>query len=154
MAVSTLAAAQQALSEGKTPYARQLLEEVQTEEFPELERNKWCLLGRIPGADLQTVCGFLPSLDEELLLRAEAVLTQGDVSRAAELLSAAENREDPRWNLLQGNVLVLQRQYVQAAEILKKAEKGYPKECWPLLETCFRELGDFQQAYLYACRQK
>ncbi len=153
-AVSGLAAAEQALSEGKNPYARQLLEQTETGAFPELERKKLLLLGGVPGADLQTISGQLPSLDEELLLRAEAALAQADTDRAAGLLAAAENREDLRWNLLQGKLLLLQKEHAAAAACLQKAEAAYPKACLPLLEVCFRELGDFQKAYLYACRQR
>lgn len=154
MAVSTLAAAEQALSSGKYLYAAQLLEELETGEFSGLERKKLLLLGRIPGIDLQTIAMQLPSLDAELLLRAEASLAQENVDRTAGLLSAAEDRESPRWNLLRGKLLVLQKQYALASECLQKAEQEYPKDCFPLLETCFRELGDFQKAYLYACKQR
>lgn len=150
--VSGLAAAEQALNTGKYLYARQLLEE--TDVIPELERKKQLLFGRIPGADLQAVVGQLPSLDEELLLRAEAALAKKKTGRAVDLLAAVENREAPHWNLLQGRVLLLKRQYASAVDCLQKAETAFPKVCWPLLETCFRELGDFKQAYDYACRQK
>ena len=33
-------------------------------------------------------------------------------------------------------------------------ETEYPRETWPLLEVCYRELGNFQKAYEYACRQR
>lgn len=150
--LSGLAAAEQALKGEKYLYARQLLEE--TDVIPELERKKQLLLGRIPSADLQNIVGQLPSLDEELLLRAEAALEQKQTDRAANCLAAAENRETPRWNLLQGRVLLLKRQYAPAADCLQKAEEVFPKVCWPLLEHCFRELGDFKRAYEYACKQK
>ena len=151
-AASTLMAAEQALSDGKDLYARQLLEEM--EEFPELERKKLLLLGRIPGADLQALSRQLPPLDAELLLRAEAALSGGNTDRAAVLLDAAENREDPRWNLLRGKVFLARNQYAAAAECLQKAEAVYPKDCISGLETCFRELGDFKKAYIYACKQR
>ena len=154
MTVSTLAAAEQALSEGKNPYARQLLEQTDMDGFPELERKKLLLLGRIPGADLQTLSGQLPSLDAELLLRAEAALVQKEAGRAADFLAAAENRKDPRWNLLRGRAYLLQKHYQEAAKCLEKAEAVYPKDCASLLEVCFRELGDFQKAYFYACKQR
>ena len=156
LAASTLAAAQQATAEGKMVYARQLLEEAAacTCEIPGLERQRLLIMGNLPGADIVAISRQLPSLDEELMLRAEGALLQKDISRAAGLLSAAENREDPRWNLLRGRTFLLQKQYTMAAECLGKAEETYPKECWAQLEICFRELGDFQKAYLYACKQK
>lgn len=154
LAISTMAVAEKALSAGKPLYARQLLEETETVDFPELERKKLLLLGRFPGADLQSICGRLPSLDEELLLRAEAALVQGDAERASGLLEAVEDRHAPRRNLLLGKVCLTQKRYADAAELLQTAENIYPGECWPMLETCFRELGDFQKAYVYACKQK
>lgn len=151
-AVSTLTAAEQALSDGKNLYARQLLEEM--EPFPELERKKLLLLGRIPGMDLLPISRKLPSLDGELLLRAEAALADGKTDRAAALLDAAENREEPGWNLLRGKVFLAQKQYAAAGECLQKAETAHPAECAAALETCFRELGDFRKAYFYACKQR
>ena len=153
-AASALAAAELALSNGKPLYARQLLEETDMGDFWGLERKKLLLLGRIPGTDLQVVSRQLPSLDEELLLRAEAALTQKNISRAEGLLSAVENCESPRWNLLRGKAFIEQKQYAPAAECLEKAESTYPADSWPLLEVCFRELGDFQKAYHYACKQR
>lgn len=155
-AVSSLAAAEQAASQGRTVYARQLLEEAAafTQAIPGLERQRLLQLAGLPETDKIRLSGQLPSLDAELLLRAEAALLQDDADRAAELLAAAENRENPRWNLLRGRVFLLQKRYAEAAVCLEKAEGAYSKDCVPLLEICFRELGDFQKAYLYACKQK
>ena len=154
--LTALETAETALKEGKHLYARQILEEAADIDhgIPELERRRLLLLGRIPGVDLAEVARQLPSLDEELLLRAEAALMEGRPEKAAALLDAAEDREDPRWNLLRGRALIAQGQFAPALEYLKKAETAYPKEIWPLLEICFRELGDFQRAYEYACKQR
>ena len=155
-AVSTLAATEQALSEGKAVYARQLLEAAAefTQGVSGLERQRMLLLARLPETDKIWIAGQMPSLDEELLLRAEAALLQGETGRGAELLAAAEDRKDPRWNLLRGRIFVLQKQHAEAAKCLEKAEGTYPKDCASLLEVCFRELGDFQKAYFYACKQR
>ena len=155
-AVSTLAAAAQAASEERTVYARQLLEEAAafTKDISGLERQRLLQLAGLPEADKIRLSGQLPSLDEELLLRAEAAMLQNDADRAAEWLAAAENRENPRWYLLRGRILLGQKQYTAAAACLEKAEDCYPKDCVPLLEICFRELGDFQKAYHYACKQR
>lgn len=154
--MAALTAAEQALKEGKQLYTRQLLEETgdMASAFPELERRRLLLLGKIPGMELQAVIRELPSLDEELLLRAEAALQEKRGRRALQLLFAAEQQEVPRWNLLCGRALLLEMQYEQAVQCLKKAEQEYPEICWPLLETAFRELKDFQQAYFYACKQR
>lgn len=154
--LTALRLAEQALGQGKSLYARQLLEEAAEIDhgIPGLERQRLLALGRIPGMDPGEIVKRLPSMDDELLLRAEAALTQGDAARADELLAAAENRETPKWNLLRGRILMRQKQYAQAAECLEKAEPQYPEQCWPLQEECYRELGNFQQAYLYACKQR
>ena len=151
-----LAAAEKALADGKTLYARQLLEE--TAEFPhgipELERRRLLLLGKVSEDQMSAAVSQLPSLDEELLLRAEAALAQRNGPRAAALLSVAENQDAPHWNLLQGKALMLQQDHSQAIPCLKKAEASFPALCWPLLEECCRESGDFRGAYEYACKQR
>lgn len=153
-AVSTLSLAEQVIQEGKYPYARQLLTEESFGTFPQLQRQRLLLLGAVPGVDLPEIVEKLPSLDEELQLRAEAELLKKNGKRAAELLAAAEDKENPRWNLLMGRALAEQKKYAEAANCLQKAEQTYPKECFPLLEACFRELGDYQKAYTYACKQR
>jgi hypothetical protein len=140
--------ARQALKEGKHLYARQLLEGVTA---PELLREKLLLEARIPGADLPGICRDLPSLDEELLLRAEAALE--DHQRCRNLLLAAERKTAPRWNLLMGRLLFSEQSWAAAAEHLLPAEPHYP-ETAAMLEVCFRELGDYRQAYEYACKQR
>ena len=154
--LAALAAAEQAMEAGKTLYARQLLEEAA--EFDHgirpLERQRLLMLGKLPDTDLKSVVKQLPSLDEELLLRAEAALAGSDPDQAARLLSALEDRDDPKGNLLMGQALMRKKEYSAAADCLQKAEEAYPQVCLPLLEECFRELGDFKRAYEYACKRR
>ena len=42
----------------------------------------------------------------------------------------------------------------EISRFLQAAETVYPEEAIPLLEICFRELGDYQKAYQYACKQR
>jgi transcriptional regulator with XRE-family HTH domain len=147
-AAVTLHQARQALAEGKYVYARQLLESVTA---PELRREALLLAAKIPGADPAEICEKLPSLDEELLLRAEAALDSPE--RCRNLLLAAEDQGCPRWQLLMGRLLFAGQHWQEAAAHLVRAEPEYP-ETIPLLETCFRELADYKQAYEYACKQK
>ena len=154
--LSAMAAAKAALQDGKPLYARQLLEEA--EQFcrknPDLERQRLLLLAAVPGADLPGIVGELPSLDEELMLRAEAALAEGKPDRAEELLAAAEDKTLGKWNLLMGKILMRKKEYRQAVSHLLRAENDFSAVCAPLLETCFRELGDYQKAYEYACKQR
>ena len=154
--LATLAAAEQALQTGKQRYARQLLEEAAefNHGIPELERQRLLLLGRIPDIAPVEIIPALPSLDEELLLRAAAALASGNADRAAALLEAAEDRENVEWNILRGRVQIALGQYDQAVHCLKKAELADPERCLSLLEVCFRELGDYKRAYEYACKQR
>ena len=154
--MAAMVTAEQAMEKGKTLYARQLLEEAAEFDpgIPGLERQRLLMLGRIPDADRAEIAGKLPSLDEELLLRAEAALSQKKPDRASGLLAAVEDQKNPDWLLLRGRVYLEQRQYPLAAECLEQASAVFPDICWPLLEVCFRELGDFKKAYEFACKQR
>lgn len=142
--------AEEAIAQGKDIYAAQLLEQVTA---PLLLREKLLLSARIPGADLGTICACLPSLDEELLLRAQAALENGNTERCHALLAACENPEAPLWHLRMGKLQMDRNNWAAAAASLEKAENEYP-EAVSLLETCFRELGDYKRAYEYACKQR
>ena len=143
--------AEEALAQGKHRYARQLLEAVET-DVPELNRKKQLLTGRLPGADLEAVCRELPSLDEELFLRAGAAFGKGDFQRCRHLLECMEEKTGENWNLLMGKVCLAQNNPRTAAVYLLRA--GEHKEVYGLLERCYRELEDYKQAYFYAVKQK
>ena len=153
---AAMAVAEKALREDRHLYARQLLEEAERYEngIPGRKRQRLLQLGAVPGVDLTGLVKQLPDLDEELLLRAEAALAEKNPERAGKLLEAVGHQGNSKWNFLRGKVYLHQKQYAQAAECLEKAVSSHPEQCWPLLETCFRELGDFQKAYFYACKQK
>lgn len=144
--------ARQALDAGRTVQARELLNNLELEGCycaRELHHRRLLLLGQ-----LQSVSRFLPSLDEELLLRAKEALADSCPQRAAALLDACEDPNTPRWNFLRGQAYLAQKAYSEAAQCLHQAEEAYPKETLPRLEICYRELGDYRRAYEYACRQK
>lgn len=145
--------AEEALASGRELYVRELLERTEPRN-PGQARRRLLLLGRLPGADLGVICARLPSLDEELLLRARWALESGERDRCGALLAAAEDRKAPRWNLLMGQLHMKKEEYSAAAICLHRAEEQWPEKTAPLLEHCYRELGDFRLAYEYACRQK
>jgi uncharacterized protein HemY len=150
----TLELARQAIRDGREIYAGQLLESCPEEGgycAQALRREKLLLSARLPGADRNSLCAALPSLDDELLLRAEAALDANRPDRCGRLLAAAEDWENPRWNLLMGRLAMTESRWASAAEYLQKAEEA---PALPLLEVCFRELGDFRRAYECACRQR
>ncbi len=142
--------AEEALTAGKDIYAAQLLEKV---TWSRLLRERLLLEAKLPGAEPVFLANKLPSLDEELLLRAEAALDCGRNDRCENLLMAAEDQSLPRWQLLMGRLHMVREDWAKAAAYLEPAEPAYP-DAAGLLEVCFRELGDYTRAYEYACRQK
>ena len=145
--------AAEALALGHRPHAAALLEQAGEAASiyitPALERRRRLLLARATGRGAE-----LPSIDEELLVRAEAALAEGDHTRAAALLDSAQDQSGPGWNLLRGRAYLESAAYTEAAGCLGQAEEAYPTETAPLLEACYRELEDFKMAYVYACKQR
>ncbi len=145
--------AEEALDREKTELARELLEKAES-SLPEVERKRLLLLSRLPGADSVEICKKLPSLDEELLLRAEGAFQQKKWNRCGVLLAAAEDWENPAWTRLAGRLQLAQGHYAEAVRYLLRVEEVWPEETARELEICYRELGDYQKAYEYACKQR
>ena len=139
-----LGMARQALEEGRQPYAVSLLDKAGAVKgsyiTEDLARRRLLLLGK---AGQRVV---LPSEDEVLLLRARQTVSP---ERCMEILAAAEDKTAPVWNRLQADALFDQKQYAAAAECYEAA--GQDRHVLSRLEECFRELGDYKQAYEYAC---
>ena len=152
-ALGYLGMAGRALEENRRLYALELLARVTPTGYlaEELRRRKLLLLARAGGKAAAEIGTLLPPLDEELLVRAAWELENGDAERAAALLDAAEDRETAGWRLLRGRVFMTLGEYPKAAECLEKTED--PGRL-ALLEVCYREMGDFQKAYDYACQQR
>lgn len=152
LALGYLGMAEKALEEDRRLYGLELLAKVDCEGYlaAELERRKLLLLARA-GGQAAEIAKRLPKLDEELLLRAREALGQGENIRAAALLDAAENQDDPAWLLLRGRVHMTLGDYEKAAACLEKTEDP---ESLAMLEDCYREMGDFRRAYECACRRR
>lgn len=149
-----MALAEQAIREGRMPYAASLLEQARqagtrTPYFGQAHRNRWQLqMAALKPETASELC-----VDASLLCKAELALAS-DPCRAAALLDAMDVRETPRWCLLRGQAALALKAYGDAARWLHSAEGAFPGETAPLLEKCYRELGDYKQAYEYACRQR
>ena len=146
--------AKEAIGQERFVYAAELLTQTPVETAylsEELQRRKLLLLGKIPG---QNPVSQLPSMDDELLLRAEHALNEGNPIRATHLLEAMEQQNTPQWHLLRGRVFLKQNRWKPASEHLHTAEAAFPGEVIPLLEPCYRESGNFRKAYEYACKQR
>jgi hypothetical protein len=146
--------AREALEQKRDLYARNLLQQTPVETAylaEELTKKKLLLLGWISG---ESVAHQLPGIDSELLLRASEAYEAGDFQRSCHLLEAVENKSSSQWHLLRGKVCFRQQQWSEASFHLHQAEADFSGECNSLLEICYRELGNFQKAYEYACRQR
>ena len=150
-----LTLAQQAMEQGRYPYARELLEQAgelgKTAAYytSDLENRRLRLLAQVPGTRVQ-----LPVLDQDLITHAGAAVTNGDWERARNFLEAVQDKNLPRWNLLRGEIYWQERSYIAAKACYHAAEERYPKETAHRLEQCYREMGDFKRAYEYACKQR
>ena len=149
-----LGLAEEAIRQQRPLYALELLKQTPVTTVylqEELNRKKLLLLGSLPG---QQVSDLLPDLDSELLLRAEEALENQQLQRCGHLLDAMEDTASPRWHLCRGNLHLHHKQWKKAASHLRQAESEFSKDVWPKLELCYRELGNFQKAYEYACKQR
>lgn len=155
--LATLDLAEEAAGEGKTIYAAGLLEDLGTLEggycAKDLERRRLLLLARVKPQEAEDICGKLPSLDEELMIRAKAALNRGDYDRCGALLDVVETK-DESWDFLRGKAYLAKADYTSALPCLQAAEETYQDTVYPFLEQCARELNDFKLAYEYACKQK
>ncbi len=145
---------EEAIRQGRSLYALELLKQTPVNTAylqEELNRKKLLLLGSLPG---QQVAELLPGIDEELLLRAEEALAGNQLQRCSRLLDAMEHTGSPRWHLCRGKLHLRQKQWKKAVTHLRQAEGEFPREVVPMLEDCYRELGNFQKAYEYACKQR
>lgn len=151
--LSLLQLAEQALSQGKNPYALELLTQAAAagEQTPyytrELERRRLLALARLTPTEL-------PVDDRELLLRAETALKQEKPDDAARYLDAAQVRSGSRWNFLRAQAYLATRNYPKAEGCFEAAWDYDPRTCAVYLEQCCREQEDFKGAYRYACLQR
>ncbi len=147
----------EAIAEGKTVYARTLLEKAgQAGEktvyyTPALERERLLLLYTADPESVRQI--HLPRDDRELLLRAQTHLAAGEFALAAGQLAAAA-AGDEHYHYLYGQALLGQGEFSLAAMHFKQAYDRYPKACAGYLEQCYRELEDYKQAYYYACLRR
>lgn len=149
--ISLLSLARQALAEDRLPYARELLRRITPEGYleEEITLQKQLLLAQADPGQAQ-----LPDRDGEWLLRARHALAREELTRAAAFLDAMNVQDTPDWFLLRGEIALRAGAFASAAELLHRAENAYPQETAGLLEACYRELGDYKQAYFYACKQR
>ena len=156
-ALCNLTAAEHALEAGKPGLAATLLVRAaqageQTPYYtPELEQRRLLLCHKAKTMPASALAALLPDNTEELLLRAETALEQGALSKAQALLDAAPTQTDT-WHFLQAEIYYVNQEFAQAATHYQLAAPS--KAIYARLETCYRELRDFEKAYDYACKQR
>lgn len=143
------------IQQERLPHARQLLARAEKIEekhpwFLELKYRRILLQSRLEPVPEE----MLPDVDVVLRLRSERALKAQKPEDAVRILEAAQNREAPEWNLLRGRTAFVMKEYGTAAKYLQNAEASDPAQTIPLLEICFREMGDFKTAYYYACKAR
>lgn len=158
-ALAGMALARQVMNEHKNAYAVTLLEAVKEagEKTPyytqALERQRLLLLFQAKPDSASALAEQLPDNLEELLLRAQSLL-DSQPRQTLEILDSAGAREEARWQLLRGRACQRLKDFETAVGHYHIVEKTAPEQVWQHLEECYRELGDFKQAYHYACRQR
>jgi len=148
--------ASSAIEENRLGYARTLLEQAraageQTAYYtPELERRRVVLCYEA-GMAAEDLLPLLPDSTGEYLLRAQAALNSGDAVLCAGILDAVPQKTD-FWYYLRGEACFAQKDFQNAAAYYRKAPEN--NQLYARLEQCYRELEDFKNAYLYACKQR
>lgn len=157
LTLAALALAEQAIREGRLPYARQLLQNAVRPSLyytAELERRRLLLLAQAAPEEGQGIAELLPAVDGELMLRARAAFARGDHRRCIALLDAAEDQTDPGWCLLRGDACYAAGDAAGAKEYYHRAEDALPQQVYPRLERCYEQLEDYKMAYFYARKQR
>lgn len=144
-----IALSRQALQEGKTAYAQTLLEKamVTGEKTPYFQKiNALLLAYEIDPTRAENLCRQLP--DDSLLLqmRAESAVQEGKWALALTYLKLIA-KPAARGYFLKGEAHFGLEEYEKAANAYLKSQMPV----YDRLENCYKELGDFEKAYYYAC---
>jgi len=151
--------AREALQEHRNSYAAALLKECEkhldcTQPIRAQLIEEYALLCH--SAELLTAnqaAALLPSHGEAQCLQAKAAFERGDYTLCLKLLDAAcPLGYDAR--LMQCDALMALKQYSRACPLLLELEHTQECAVYSRLEQCYREQGDFQKAYEYACKQR
>lgn len=151
--------AETALAEGRNAYAVRLLLRAAEAETrtpyatPELTRRRLLLSYEAEPDRAAELASLLPDGTQELLLRGDAALQRGEPQKCLAVLAGAES-ENPKIALLRGRAYLAAGEWAAGAAQLREAEDVAGSAVYPLLEQCYRELGDFKLAYEYACKQR
>ena len=147
--------AENAVRDGRVPYAKTLLEQSwmwgeKTPYFAGVER-RWAMAMAAAGSF--EALDRLDREDEMLLLRARWAVEKKEYDRGEKLLEATEVRNG-YWYFLRGECYFHRQAYEEAIGCYLQAEKENPQVVCGRLEVCYREIGDYKQAYYYATKNR
>ena len=142
----------QALQEGKKAYAQTLWEKAMAagEKTPYFHKTNALLLAyEIDPTQAEGLCKQLP--DDSLLLqmRAESAVQEGKWALALAYLKPIPTLTN-RGHFLCGEAWFGLGEYEKAAQSYLESQMPV----YDRLEKCYKELGDFQKAYEYACLRR
>lgn len=144
--LASLNLAEQAMEDGRMPYARMLLEQPLGESCayftPELARR--LALDRVRAGLTEEI----PE-DDALLLRAERAIMEKRYGDARRYLDARDQRTE-RWYYLMGEALFGLEEHPAAAECYHRVEESMGKAVRRRLQLCYAAMKNFEKAYYYA----
>ena len=152
-ALTCMVLAEDALKQGKPAYARTLLERAKlagsrTPYYTaDNERRRLLLCWQAGETGLEPQ---LPDMTQELLLRAEAALSDDPARCAAYLACVTE--ETAHYHYIKAQMHFAAKAYADAKPHFEAAWDHAPLSCCQWLEDCCREMEDFAGAYFYACK--
>lgn len=152
-ALTCMTLAEDALTQGKSTYAKTLLERSalagsRTPYYTaDNERRRLLLCWQAGETGLEAQ---LPDITQELLLRAEAALSNDPARCAAYLACVTE--ETAHYHYIQAQMHFAAKDYAAARPHFEAAWDHAPTVCCRRLEDCCREMEDFAGAYFYACK--
>lgn len=145
-----LTLAEKALQTGDTDYAKSLLSQAEPLLTPESRRQHLLLCYEAEPESATELAAKLPDNTREQLLRAKSALKAENPGLCIACLQCADEKPID-WFLLFADAKIQQKDYIAATEALLPLNDS---RCYARLEICYRELGDFEKAYRYACLQR
>lgn len=148
--------ARKALQQEKRPYAQALLQQANaaispTPYFPLVQSAYAVLMAQAHPEQAESFAAQLPDLTPCLLLCSYAALQKEDYERSITYLQAADDRT-AHWHYFMAETLFGQSNFREAAAHYQTALPLQRRRCYTQLEICYRNLGDFENAYFYACK--
>ena len=145
-----LALAETALQAGDADRAKSLLSQGEPLLTPDSKRQYLLLRYEAEPESAEALAAQLPDNTREQLLRAKSALKAEDPALCIACLQCAD-KKPADWFLLLADAKIQQKDYMAAIEVLLPLDDS---QCYSRLEICYRELGDFEKAYRYACLQR